>query len=122
MLKASLAGFAGLSFADVLRRGRGRPQRGEPHADNKSVILLWMTGGPSHIDTWDVKPDAPREIRGPFGTIRTSLPGVLLCEHLPKQAAMMDKLTIIRSVDCAVQQSRAEPGVSDGQPRPRRCA
>jgi hypothetical protein len=72
---------------------------GKPSSNKKSVILLWMTGGPSHIDTWDVKPDAPREIRGPFGTTRTKLPGVLLCEYLPKQAAMMDKLTVIRSVD-----------------------
>jgi hypothetical protein len=97
VLKASLAGFAGLSFADVLRARAA--DSGKPSPDNKSVILLWMTGGPSHIDTWDVKPDAPREIRGPFGTTRTKLPGVLLCEYLPKQAAMMDKLTVIRSVD-----------------------
>ncbi len=66
-----------------------------------------MTGGPSHIDTWDVKPDAPREIRGPFGTIRTALPGVRICEYLPKQAAMMDRLTIIRSVDA--RHSNHEP-------------
>jgi hypothetical protein len=59
-----------------------------------------MAGGPSHIDTWDVKPSAPAEIRGPFATIETKLPGVRLCEHYPKQAAMMDRLTIIRSVDC----------------------
>ncbi len=72
---------------------------GEPLPGNKSVILIWMTGGPSHIDTWDVKPDAPPEIRGPFGTIASKLPGVRLCEYLPKQAALMDKLTIIRSVD-----------------------
>jgi hypothetical protein len=50
----------------------------------KSVILLWMTGGPSHIDTWDVKPLAPPEIRGPFGVIDTALVGVQICEHLPK--------------------------------------
>ncbi len=66
-----------------------------------------MTGGPSHIDTWDVKPTMPKEIRGPFGTIRTKLPGVQLCEYLPKQAAMMDKLTIIRSVDA--RHSNHEP-------------
>ncbi len=99
VLKASLAGFAGLSFADVLRQRARAVQAGEPARDNKAVILLWMTGGPSHIDTWDVKPEAPREIRGPFGAIRTKLPGMLLCEYLPKQAALMDKLTVIRSVD-----------------------
>ncbi len=99
VLKASLAGLAGVSFADVLRERARAADVGQPIAGNKAVILLWMTGGPSHIDTWDVKPDAPREIRGPFGTTRTKLPGVLLCECLPKQAALMDKLTVIRSVD-----------------------
>lgn len=72
---------------------------GRATRSTKSVILLWMTGGPSHIDTWDPKPLAPSEIRGPFATIETRLPGVRLCEYLPKQAAMMDRLTIIRSVD-----------------------
>ena len=58
-----------------------------------------MTGGPSHIDTWDPKPDRPWINRGPFDTIQTALPGVAICEHLPKQAAMLEKFTIIRSVD-----------------------
>jgi len=99
VLKAGLAGMAGLSLADLLRLRSQAAVTGKPMPGGKSVILLWMTGGPSHIDTWDVKPDAPREIRGPFSTIRTKLPGVSICEYLPKQAAMMDKLTIIRSVD-----------------------
>jgi hypothetical protein len=99
VLKAGLAGMAGLSLADLLRLKSQAASGGKPMPSGKSVILLWMTGGPSHIDTWDVKPDAPREIRGPFSTIRTKLPGVSICEYLPKQAAMMDKLTIIRSVD-----------------------
>jgi hypothetical protein len=100
VLKAGLAGIAGLSFADLLRartQAAAAPTGTLPK--NKSVILIWMTGGPSHIDTWDVKPDAPVEIRGPFGTIATKLPGVRFCEYLPKQAAMMDKLTVIRSMD-----------------------
>jgi hypothetical protein len=65
----------------------------------KSVILLWMAGGPSHIDTLDPKPDRPYQNRGPFDVISTKLPGVIVCEHLPKFAAMLDKFTIIRSVD-----------------------
>ncbi len=65
-----------------------------------SVILFWLSGGPSHIDMWDPKPDAPREIRGPFGTIATKLPGVRFCEHLPLQASILDRLTVVRSVDC----------------------
>jgi hypothetical protein len=66
-----------------------------------------MTGGPSHIDTWDVKPLMPAEIRGPFDVIDTALPGVQICEHLPKQAAMLDQMTLIRSVDA--QFSNHEP-------------
>jgi hypothetical protein len=99
-LKAGVAGIAGLSLPTLLRAQDQAAAAGQPLARHKSVILIWMTGGPSHIDTWDVKPDAPPEIRGPFGTIATKLPGVRLCEHLPKQAALLDKLTIIRSVDC----------------------
>lgn len=67
---------------------------------NKSVIFLWMNGGPSHIDMWDPKPDAPVEIRGPFGTVPTSQPGTFVTEHLPGHARIMDKLTLIRSLDC----------------------
>ncbi len=85
--------------------------------NGKSVILLWMAGGPSHIDTWDVKPERPYENRGPFSVIPTRLPGVNICEHLPKQAALLDRFTLIRSVDAAQQQSRAESGLSDRQPR-----
>ncbi len=107
VLKASLAGLAGLSFSDVLRHRAQAAAAGQASRDRKSVILLWMTGGPSHIDTWDVKPGAPREVRGPFGVIGSKLPGVQLCEYLPKQAAMMDKLTIIRSVDA--RNSNHEP-------------
>jgi len=99
MLKASLAGLAGLSLPEVLRSRARAAEAGRPGSSGKSVILLWMTGGPSHIDTWDMKPDRPIENRGPFSPISTALPGVSICEHLPKQAAMLDKFTLIRSVD-----------------------
>ncbi len=98
MLKASLAGMAGLGLPELLRLRRAAAADA-PVSNRKSVILLWMAGGPSHIDTWDPKPEAPPEVRGPFATIPTALPAVRLCEHLPKQAAMMDRLTIVRSVD-----------------------
>src|SRR5207237_3844406 len=55
----------------------------------------------THIDMWDPKPDAPQEIRSPFGTIQTKLPGVQFTEHLPLQASIANKLSIIRSVDCS---------------------
>jgi hypothetical protein len=108
-LKAGLAGIAGLSLPGLLRAQDQAAAAGSPLPRRKAVILIWMTGGPSHIDTWDVKPDAPPEIRGPFGNIATQLPGVRLCEFLPKQAAMMDRLTIIRSVDC--RKSNHEPNM-----------
>jgi hypothetical protein len=99
MLKASLAGLAGLSLPGLLRQRAAATEAGRPSPTGKSVILLWMTGGPSHIDTWDPKPDRPLENRGPFGVIPTRLPGVLVCEHLPKMAAMLDRFTLIRSID-----------------------
>jgi len=106
MLKASLAGIAGLSLPELLR-SRATAADGSSKKSPKSCILLWMAGGPSHIDTWDPKPDRPENNRGPFGVTQTKLPGVVICEHLPKQAAMLDKFTIIRSVDA--RRSNHEP-------------
>lgn len=105
MLKAALSGVAGLSLPELLRsRALANPN---DKSQQKSCILLWMAGGPSHIDTWDSKPNRPENNRGPFGVTQTKLPGVVICEHLPKQAAMLDKFTIIRSVDA--QNSNHEP-------------
>jgi hypothetical protein len=99
MLKASFSGIAGLSLPALLRGRAQAADAGRPIQDGKSVILLWMTGGPSQIDTWDPKPDRPLQNRGPFDSIATKIPGVRICEHLPKQAAMLDRFTLIRSVD-----------------------
>jgi hypothetical protein len=99
VLKAGLKGMAGLTLPGLLKTRALASSAGRPIGGRKSVILLWMTGGPSQIDTWDPKPDRPLQNRGPFGTIETRLPGVRICEHLPKQAAMLDKFTLIRSVD-----------------------
>ena len=63
-----------------------------------SVILFWANGGPSHLETFDLKPGAPAEIRGPFRPIRTNVPGIDICEHLPRLARMADKFTILRSL------------------------
>ncbi len=69
--------------------------------DRKTVscILMWMQGGPSHIDTFDPKPEAPPEIRGEFGVVDTTIPGVKFSEHLPKLARELDKVSVIRSCD-----------------------
>src|SRR5436305_14882418 len=86
-----------VSFGSFLLPNRdcgARPLRGRARA----CILLYMDGGPSHIDLWDLKPDAPAEVRGPFRPISTSVPGVHVCEHLPLTARQMHRLTQVRSV------------------------
>ena len=98
-LQTGLAGLAGLSLPALLRGRAAAASQGQPKRKT-SVILFWLSGGPSHLDTWDPKPDAPREIRGPFRAIPTKVPGIHVCEHLPLQARIMDKLTILRAVDC----------------------
>lgn len=98
-LQAGLAGMAGLSLPQLLQ---AREQSAaEPRRDRKSVILFWLSGGPSQLDMWDPKPHAPSEVRGPFSTIETALPGVQFSEHLPLQASIADKLSILRAVDCS---------------------
>ncbi|MGD9721307.1 MAG: DUF1501 domain-containing protein [Pirellulales bacterium] len=97
-LQTGVAGLAGLGLTDVLARSA---QAASPTGDRKAVILFWLSGGPSHIDMWDPKPNAPAEIRGPYRAISSSVPGIQVCEHLPLQARIMDKMTIIRSVDCS---------------------
>ena len=81
-LKAGMLGATGLSLADLLRAESRASTRDHPHR-NHSVIILWMRGGPSHIDMWDPKPDAPAEYRGEFGTQPTSVSGITLCDLLP---------------------------------------
>jgi len=121
VLKASLAGLAGLSLPRLLSARSVAATSAKAAPSKKSVILLWMTGGPSQVDMWDMKPGAPSEYRGPFREIPTSLPGVRICEHLPKQAAMLHKMTLIRSVDCRF--SNHEPNMvmqtanPDAEPR-----
>jgi len=116
-LKAGLAGLAGLSLPRLLEQRAA----GSTAKARKAVILLWMAGGPSHIDTWDPKPNRPPENRGPFGVIPTRVPGILVCEHLPKQAAMMDRFTLLRAMDA--RGSNHEPntvmqtGNTEAEPR-----
>ena len=99
-LQTGTAGLAGVSLPFVLQAQAEARRAGTTDSSHKRVILFWLSGGPSQIDMWDPKPDAPSEIRGPFSTIPTRLPGVRFSEHLPLQASIADKLTIIRSVDC----------------------
>ena len=97
-LQTGLAGVGGLSLPQIFARQAKASDAGR---SKKSVIVFWLSGGPSHIDTWDPKPFAPAEIRGPYRTIASSVPGIEFCEHLPLQAKIAHKLAVIRSVDCS---------------------
>ncbi len=95
ILQVGALSVAGLTLADVLRL---RAQGSEHSARPKSVIMVWMRGGPSHIDSFDMKPLAPAEVRGEFQPISTNVPGIEICEHMPLLAGVMDKLAIIRGI------------------------
>lgn len=101
-----MAGIGGFGLPNLLAGATPNGGNGK-RASGKAVILLWMAGGPSQIDTLDPKPDRPPENRGPFAVARTRLPGVLFCEHLPKLASMADRFSVLRSVDC--RHSNHEP-------------
>jgi hypothetical protein len=88
-------GLAGLTLESLLRARRACGATGRPE---KAAILFWMAGGPSHIDTYDMKPQASSEVRGPFRPIATNLPGLFVNEHMPRHAAIADKLALVRSV------------------------
>jgi len=94
-LKAGSLGLGGLALSDLLRlKAQGAVS---PEGRAKSVIMIVLGGGPSHVDTYDMKPNAPAEIRGEFRPIRTNVAGLELCELLPKQAKIADKFSIVRS-------------------------
>ncbi len=95
-LTAGVLGAAGLTLSDLFRA----QAKASPTSTSRpnSVILLWMRGGPSHIDMWDPKPDAPVEIRGEFGVKPTNVPGILLSDMLPLTGKIMDKWSIVRSL------------------------
>ncbi|HYG76255.1 MAG TPA: DUF1501 domain-containing protein [Planctomycetota bacterium] len=96
-LKAGALAFGGLTLADMFRHQAKAAEGGASIDKDMSVILIWQGGGPSHLDMWDLKPQAPSEFRGTFNPIKTNLPGYQVCEHMPKIAQVCDKLTIIRS-------------------------
>lgn len=100
-LQAGTAGLGVLSQFGFTRSLTQAAEAPSPAGDKKAVILFWLSGGPSHIDMWDPKPEAPQEIRGPYTPIATKIPGVQFSEHLPLQASIADKLSILRSVDCS---------------------
>ena len=88
----------GLGLGDFLRFQRLQATENAVRAKAKSCILIWLDGGPSHLETFDPKPNAPAEVRGPLETIATAIPGVRINECLPNTAAMLDRISIIRSM------------------------
>jgi hypothetical protein len=91
-------GLGGLSLADILRlRAVANPQA-EPQPTPRAVIMVCLAGGPSHVDTYDPKPDAPTAYRSEFQPIRSNVLGFDLCEHMPLQARIADKLALVRTV------------------------
>src|SRR5262245_38540929 len=94
-LRAGSLGLLGLGLPRLLQ---ARSQGVVPRARARACILLVMWGGPAQQDTWDPKPDAPAEYRGEFKPIATNVPGLRVCEHLPRLARHADKLAVLRSM------------------------
>lgn len=96
VLRAGALGLGGLTLADLMRaRGMGAPVGAR---DDLSVILVWLDGGPPQHETYDPKPEAAAEIRGPLKAIETKVPGIQVSELLPEHARMMDRMAVLRSV------------------------
>src|SRR3954447_18579354 len=90
-------GLAGLPLPDLLRGRAAAAEKGRPVKDT-SVVWLFLSGGPSHVDTYDMKPDAPKEFRGPYRPAATNVTGIRICHLMPKQARVMDRMAIVRTL------------------------
>src|SRR5437016_10330680 len=100
LLQVGYSGLLGIGLPSLLagRAVAAQPSPSGTARKQKSVILIFLTGAPSHLDMFDLKPDAPSEVRGEFKPIGTKVPGVHICEHLPALAARTDKYTLVRSL------------------------
>jgi hypothetical protein len=105
VLRIGSAGLLGLSLPNLLRAEGQRPASAKRRAD--ACILVFLNGGPSHLDMWDMKPEAPAEVRGEFKPIATRVPGIRVCEHLPRLARQMHRCTLVRSVHHSVNNAHA---------------
>ena len=94
-IQVGALGLGGFGLADLMKLEANGATR--KHSTKRSVILIWQHGGPSQLDTFDMKPDQPTEVRGPYESIETSLPGLRIGERMPFHAKVMDKCTVIRS-------------------------
>ena len=109
LLKMGMYGFGGLSLSQFMQAraystelaaqpGMGLATADNRHGDRTAIILVWQRGGCSHLDTWDPKPDAPSEFRGPYQSLETNVPGMRLTELLPQLSKCADKYSLLRSV------------------------
>jgi Protein of unknown function (DUF1501) len=99
ILQIGYSGLVGMGLSTLLNsRAKTAEARPKPMPKAKSVLLIFLTGGPCQLDTFDPKPDAPAEVRGPFGSIETKLAGVRFAELLPEMAARADRFAVIRSM------------------------
>jgi len=113
MLRMGGLGMTGLGLSGLMdltsradeQAGASRPAS---FGKAKNCIVLFQSGGAAHLDTYDPKPDAPEDVRGDFGTIQTKLPGVLLSEHMPLTASLLDRAALVRSM------THESPGHADG--------
>ena len=96
-VQLGVAGMASVGLADVLRAKEASFGFGHEQKDT-AVILIWLDGGPGHLDLYDMKPEAPREYRGIWNPIRTNVPGIEISELFPRQARVADKFSIVRSL------------------------
>ncbi|MSQ96395.1 MAG: DUF1501 domain-containing protein [Gemmataceae bacterium] len=99
---------AGLALSDMLRQKAVATSAAARPTAPKSAIMIYLPGGPSHMDMYDLKPNAPMEYRGEFRPIATNVPGIQICEHMPRQARMFDKLAVIRSLVSVGEHSDSE--------------
>jgi Protein of unknown function (DUF1501) len=97
MLRVGALSFGGMTLAGALQSEAAAKAVGKP-TRKTSVICFWLDGGPTHHETWDPKPTAPRDYKGPFNAIATNVPGIQICELFSRTAKVMDKLSIVRSV------------------------
>ena len=99
-LQVGAAGMLGLNVAELSQlQALSAPNNAAANRRAHSCVFIFLFGGPSHIDLWDMKPDAPVEVRGDFRPVATNVPGVDLCEHLPLLAQQMDKICLLRRSD-----------------------
>src|SRR6476659_10133902 len=102
LLRIGALGACGLSLPQLLAA-----EKNSEGAKADACIVIYLNGGPSHHDMWDMKPEATAEIRGEFSPIASSLPGVPLCEHLPRLATLIHHATLVRSMHHSVNNAHA---------------